>query len=104
MALQVKQGLPPTTLKSSLNENKDTISTQGMYKHYLLTTITSISVFFSFFSSLEMRSILFFAAGIQAHTLFQKVSVNGVDQGDLTGVRVPDSNFVRGPNPSQEFP
>lgn len=44
-----------------------------------------------------MKSILFlasFIAGTQAHTLFQKVSVNGVDQGDLTGVRVPDSNFV----------
>lgn len=45
-----------------------------------------------------MKSILFIfsvVARIQAHTLFQKVSVNGVDQGDLTGVRVPDSNFVR---------
>ena len=45
-----------------------------------------------------MNYIAFFVllAGIQAHTLFQKVSVNGVDQGDLFGVRVPDSNFVSG--------
>ena len=43
-----------------------------------------------------MNYIAFFVllAGVQAHTLFQKVSVNGVDQGDLFGVRVPDSNFV----------
>jgi cellulase len=28
-----------------------------------------------------------------AHTIFQKVSVNGVDQGQLKGVRAPDSDY-----------
>ena len=32
------------------------------------------------------------AAAAQAHAIFQRLSVNGVDQGQLTGVRAPDSN------------
>ncbi|KAF2144718.1 lytic polysaccharide monooxygenase [Aplosporella prunicola CBS 121167] len=32
------------------------------------------------------------AAAAHAHTIFQRLSVNGVDQGQLTGVRAPDSN------------
>jgi cellulase len=35
------------------------------------------------------------AATAQAHTIFQKVSVNGADQGALNGVRHPTSNNVR---------
>ena len=37
-------------------------------------------------------SILSLAAAVSAHTIFQKVSVNGVDQGQLKGVRAPYSN------------
>jgi cellulase len=33
------------------------------------------------------------AASVSAHSIFQKVSVNGVDQGQLKGVRAPSSNF-----------
>ncbi|KAK0662085.1 glycosyl hydrolase family 61-domain-containing protein, partial [Cercophora samala] len=33
------------------------------------------------------------AASVSAHSIFQKVSVNGVDQGQLKGVRAPYSNF-----------
>ncbi|KAG6874593.1 hypothetical protein C0993_000238, partial [Termitomyces sp. T159_Od127] len=30
------------------------------------------------------------AASVSAHTIFQELYVNGVDQGHLTGIRVPD--------------
>jgi cellulase len=33
------------------------------------------------------------AATTSAHTIFQKVSVNGVEQGQLKGVRAPDSDY-----------
>lgn len=33
------------------------------------------------------------ASSAIAHTIFQKVSVNGVDQGQLKGVRAPDSDY-----------
>jgi cellulase len=33
------------------------------------------------------------ASSVAAHTIFQKVSVNGVDQGQLKGVRAPDSDY-----------
>jgi cellulase len=33
-------------------------------------------------------------ACVNAHTIFQKVSVNGVDQGALVGVRSPAVNTV----------
>ncbi|KAF1917469.1 glycoside hydrolase [Ampelomyces quisqualis] len=33
------------------------------------------------------------ASTVSAHTIFQKVSVNGVDQGQLKGVRAPDSDY-----------
>ncbi|KAK0649100.1 glycosyl hydrolase family 61-domain-containing protein [Cercophora newfieldiana] len=36
--------------------------------------------------------ILSLAAAASAHSIFQKVSVNGVDQGQLKGVRAPGSN------------
>ena len=32
------------------------------------------------------------ASGVAGHTIFQKVSVNGADQGQLKGVRAPDSD------------
>ncbi|KAI0839894.1 glycoside hydrolase family 61 protein [Hypoxylon sp. FL0890] len=37
--------------------------------------------------------ILGFAALASSHSIFQKVSVNGVDQGQLKGVRAPDSDY-----------
>ncbi|KAK4443304.1 family 61 putative glycoside hydrolase [Podospora aff. communis PSN243] len=37
--------------------------------------------------------ILSFAAAASAHSIFQKVSVNGADQGQLRGVRAPASNY-----------
>jgi cellulase len=42
-----------------------------------------------------MRTFLFVALAsiATAHTIFQKVSVNGVDQGQLKGVRAPDSDY-----------
>ncbi|EAU87430.2 endoglucanase II [Coprinopsis cinerea okayama7 len=36
---------------------------------------------------------LAFAAAAYGHTIFQKVSVNGVDQGQLKGVRAPTSDY-----------
>lgn len=33
------------------------------------------------------------ASSVSAHTIFQKVSVNGADQGQLKGVRAPDSDY-----------
>ncbi|KAI5797345.1 glycosyl hydrolase family 61-domain-containing protein [Peziza echinospora] len=33
------------------------------------------------------------ACAVNAHTIFQKVSVNGADQGQLVGVRAPDSDY-----------
>jgi cellulase len=32
-------------------------------------------------------------ATVTAHSIFQKLSVNGVDQGQLKGVRAPDSDY-----------
>lgn len=37
--------------------------------------------------------LLVLATTISAHTIFQKVSVNGVDQGQLKGVRAPYSDY-----------
>lgn len=46
---------------------------------------------------MKVQSIVASAAlavsSVQAHTIFQKVSVNGVDQGQLKGVRAPDSDY-----------
>lgn len=42
-------------------------------------------------SSIVSSALL--AAGVSAHSIFQKVSVNGVDQGQLKGVRAPDSDY-----------
>ena len=36
---------------------------------------------------------LYLATFASAHTIFQKVSVNGADQGQLKGVRAPDSDY-----------
>jgi hypothetical protein len=33
------------------------------------------------------------ATAVSAHSIFQRVSVNGVDQGQLKGVRAPGSNY-----------
>ena len=44
-----------------------------------------------------MRANIFLAAlgasCVAGHAIFQKVSVNGVDQGQLKGVRAPDSDY-----------
>jgi cellulase len=42
---------------------------------------------------LALFSIVASASFSSAHTIFQKVSVNGVDQGQLKGVRAPDSDY-----------
>ncbi|RPA86378.1 hypothetical protein BJ508DRAFT_204354 [Ascobolus immersus RN42] len=53
------------------------------------------------FSTLLTIAISGFAA-VEAHTIFQKVSVNGVDQGQLKGVRAPDSDYpIENVNDSQ---
>ncbi|KAK2049432.1 family 61 glycosyl hydrolase [Colletotrichum somersetense] len=38
-------------------------------------------------------AILGLVASVSGHTIFQKLSVNGVDQGALKGVRAPSSNY-----------
>ena len=35
------------------------------------------------------------AGSASAHTIFQKLYVNGVDQGELAGIRAPDYDGVR---------
>jgi len=40
-----------------------------------------------------LLSFVLAACAANAHTIFQKVSVNGVDQGQLKGVRAPDSDY-----------
>jgi len=38
-------------------------------------------------------SLVALATSASAHAIFQRVSVNGVDQGQLVGIRAPSSNF-----------
>ncbi len=40
-----------------------------------------------------IAALVLAAASANAHSIFQRVSVNGVDQGQLVGVRAPGSNF-----------
>lgn len=44
-----------------------------------------------------LRSLLLLlgVGSASAHTIFQKVYVNGVDQGELTGIRAPSYDGVR---------
>jgi cellulase len=42
---------------------------------------------------LQLLSVATLASTISAHSIFQKVSVNGADQGQLKGVRAPDSDY-----------
>jgi len=50
----------------------------------------------------NLVSIAIVASVSQAHTIFQKVSVNGADQGQLFGVRAPDSDYpIQDVNDSQ---
>ena len=41
--------------------------------------------------SLSLAAIA--ATSVSAHTIFQRLSVNGADQGQLVGVRAPDSDY-----------
>ncbi|KAK1754685.1 glycoside hydrolase [Echria macrotheca] len=45
----------------------------------------------------SLTSLLAYGLAVEAHTIFQKVSVNGKDQGQLTGIRAPNNN-----NPIQD--
>ncbi|KAK3360133.1 glycoside hydrolase family 61 protein [Lasiosphaeria hispida] len=45
----------------------------------------------------SLASILACGLAVEAHTIFQKVSINGKDQGQLTGIRAPNNN-----NPVQD--
>ena len=40
-----------------------------------------------------LTSLILAVSGVSSHTIFQKVSVNGADQGQLKGVRAPDSDY-----------
>lgn len=40
-------------------------------------------------------SLVLLLGSASAHTIFQKLYVNGVDQGELTGIRAPDYDGVR---------
>jgi cellulase len=42
---------------------------------------------------LSLISAAALASAVSGHTIFQKVSVNGADQGQLKGVRAPDSDY-----------
>ena len=46
---------------------------------------------------LSLVSLLAAALSVEGHCIFQKVSVNGADQGSLTGLRAPNNN-----NPVQD--
>ncbi|GAB1313978.1 hypothetical protein MFIFM68171_04188 [Madurella fahalii] len=46
---------------------------------------------------ISLVSLLACALSVEGHTIFQKVSVNGQDQGSLTGLRAPNNN-----NPVQD--
>lgn len=46
---------------------------------------------------LSLVSLLGAALSVEGHAIFQKVSVNGADQGSLTGLRAPNNN-----NPVQD--
>ena len=43
---------------------------------------------------LILATAALFVGSVSAHTIFQKLYVNGVDQGYLTGIRVPDYDGV----------
>ena len=43
---------------------------------------------------LALSAALLLSGCVEAHTIFQKLYVNGVDQGYLTGIRVPDYDGV----------
>ncbi|KAK3309028.1 glycoside hydrolase family 61 protein [Chaetomium strumarium] len=45
----------------------------------------------------SLVSLLGYALSVEGHAIFQKVSVNGADQGSLTGLRAPNNN-----NPVQD--
>ncbi len=45
----------------------------------------------------SLISLLTYGLAVEAHAIFQKVSVNGKDQGSLTGLRAPNNN-----NPVQD--
>ena len=44
---------------------------------------------------LILATAALFVGSASAHTIFQKLYVNGVDQGELTGIRAPDYDGVR---------
>ena len=44
---------------------------------------------------LVLATAALFVGSASAHTIFQKLYVNGVDQGELTGIRAPDYDGVR---------
>ncbi|KAK5658533.1 hypothetical protein OQA88_1925 [Cercophora sp. LCS_1] len=45
----------------------------------------------------SLTSLLAYGLAVEAHSIFQKISVNGKDQGQLTGIRAPNNN-----NPVQD--
>lgn len=45
-------------------------------------------------SSASLLSVALLSGVASAHTIFQELWVNGVDQGVLTGIRVPDYDGV----------
>ena len=58
-------------------------------------------VFLALPASLKMKSfaapllsLLLLLGSSSAHTIFQKLYVNGVDQGELVGIRAPDYDGV----------
>ena len=46
-------------------------------------------------SASTLLSLAVLSGSVSAHTIFQELWVNGVDQGELTGIRAPDYDGVR---------
>ena len=57
----------------------------------LILSVSSLST--SIMKISNLGAILSLAGISVGHSIFQKVSVNGVDQGQLKGVRAPDSDY-----------
>lgn len=45
--------------------------------------------------TVSFLALILLVGSASAHTIFQKVYVNGVDQGELTGIRAPSYDGVR---------
>lgn len=59
------------------------------------TSLAQPSPFLAMTKISAIATAALLASYASAHTIFQKLYVNGVDQGELTGIRAPDYDGVR---------